>query len=188
MESHQKVGTLLPNIPNKPLTTTQNKQKQQQQPHQKQQKPQNFKKSRLYNSRQIRTEIQDPSFTNPNSTNSNKSIVNVNNLPNKLDIPRFLSSRQFEITEFSKSQARSSNSRASRIVQTLPRSMRRRTASHNVNRIPKRLRKKALREMGLSLSVAHKNAKQLDGKETKGVKENGKPAKKKHARVLGKST
>ncbi|GMG29226.1 unnamed protein product [Ambrosiozyma monospora] len=60
--------------------------------------------------------------------------------------------------------------------------MRRRTASHNVNRIPKRLRKKALREMGLTLSAAHKNAKQLEGKETKGVKENGKPAKKKHAR------
>lgn len=47
---------------------------------------------------------------------------------------------------------RSSDDASKRVWQTLPRHLRRRTASHDPRRVPVRLREKALSEVGLSLS------------------------------------
>ncbi|GMF60579.1 unnamed protein product [[Candida] boidinii] len=142
----------------------------------------NKKRTKLYNSRLIRSEQSDPAFTNAvqmkkdlDNTKkfSKKDILNRDNIPNKLDIPSFLNSRKYEIKEFQNSQFRSKNSSSTRVFQSLPRSMRRRTASHNVRRIPKRMRKKALKEMGLSLNSSnYNNNNNDDGSarlETKGV-------------------
>lgn len=86
------------------------------------------KKSKIYHTRAIRTQ-------NTNYTNG------------QLSIPEFLKSRAFEIESFEQSQLRTKTASSTRVFQSLPRSMRRRTASHNVKRIPKRLRNKAIREM-----------------------------------------
>ncbi|GMF56919.1 unnamed protein product [[Candida] boidinii] len=156
----------------------------------------NKKRTKLYNSRLIRSEQSDPAFTNAvqlkndlNNTNkkfNKKEILNRDNIPNKLDIPSFLNSRKYEIKEFQNSQFRSKNSSSTRVFQSLPRSMRRRTASHNVRRIPKRMRKKALKEMGLSLNSSKLNYNNDNNDnarlETKGVTVTGKPVKDKHPR------
>ncbi|CAH6722330.1 ribonucleases P/MRP protein subunit Pop1p [[Candida] jaroonii] len=86
------------------------------------------KKSKIFHTRAIRTQ-------NTNYTNG------------QLSIPDFLKSRAFEIESFEQSQLRTKTASSTRVFQSLPRSMRRRTASHNVKRIPKRLRNRALREM-----------------------------------------
>lgn len=124
-----------------------------------------FKRTKLHNSRLIRTQINDDSFTNP--TKKFKSTV----APNKLNIPEFLASREFEIQALDAAMVKSQNSGASRVFQSLPRTLRRRTASHNVRRIPKRMRRKALKEMGMK--TQYNGEKIMVG--TSGVKPNGKP-------------
>lgn len=97
------------------------------------------KKAKLYNSRTIRTESVEPSLRN--------GVLNAS---------EFIASREFEIRAFEQSQLNTKSASSSRIFQSLPRTLRRRTASHNVKRIPKRLRARALREMrssGLSEST-----------------------------------
>lgn len=88
------------------------------------------KKSKLYNSRTIRSETVDPSYKNGG-----------------LNIPDFLAAREYEIKAFEQSQLNTKAASATRVFQSLPRTLRRRTASHNVKRVPKRLRAKAVREM-----------------------------------------
>lgn len=101
-------------------------------------KPFNAKKAKLYNSRTIKTQIND------------QSIIN----KERLSIPEFLNSRSFEIKAFELSQLNSKYASSTRVFQSLPRVMRRRTASHNVKRIPRRLRSRAIREMNSSASPA----------------------------------
>lgn len=94
-------------------------------------KPQpNNKKAKLFNSRAIRAEVVDPSIK--------EGILNV---------PQFLSSREYEIKAFEQSQLKTKQASSSRVFQSLPRTLRRRAASHNVKRIPKRLRSAAIKEM-----------------------------------------
>ncbi|KAL5628346.1 hypothetical protein BROUX41_003094 [Berkeleyomyces rouxiae] len=64
-----------------------------------------------------------------------------------LNLGAFLESRQFEISALEESMRLSKASRSQRAFQRVPRDMRRRTASHNPKRVPKRLRARALREM-----------------------------------------
>ena len=64
-----------------------------------------------------------------------------------LDIQAFLKSREFEIKALQDGMERSKSSRTTRAFQQVPRDLRRRTASHNVKRVPKRLHKRAQREM-----------------------------------------
>lgn len=138
-----------------------------------------FKRAKLYNSRQIRTQIQDDAYTNPpKNEKSKKFISNGSIIPNKLQIPDFLSAREFEIRALDSAMVKSKTSGASRVFQALPRTMRRRTASHNVRRIPKRMRKKALREMGIQLNSDGSSV--MVG--TKGVTPSGKPIKPKIGR------
>lgn len=64
-----------------------------------------------------------------------------------LDIAAFLRSREFEIKALQDGMERSKSSRTTRAFQQVPRDLRRRTASHNVKRVPKRLHKRAMKEM-----------------------------------------
>lgn len=110
--------------------------------------PPNSRKAKLYNSRTIRSEAVDPSL--------NDGI---------LTIPQFLSSREYEIRAFEHSQLNTKYASSNRVFQSLPRTLRRRTASHNVKRIPKRMRKKALREMQSSINGVPQKKKQPRGRE-----------------------
>lgn len=132
------------------------------------------KKARLYNSRQIRSQINDSSFTNPpKGKNSEQKLINSQIIPNKLSIPHFMEAREFEIRALESAMIKSKTGGSSRVFQSLPRSLRRRTASHNVKRIPKRMRRKALKEMGITNNG-------ISG--TKGVKSSGVPITKKQRR------
>jgi len=65
----------------------------------------------------------------------------------ELDLQAFLKAREFEIKALEDGMQRSKSSRTQRAFQQVPRDLRRRTASHNVKRVPKRLHKRAAREM-----------------------------------------
>ncbi|CAR21705.1 ribonuclease P/MRP protein subunit POP1 [Lachancea thermotolerans CBS 6340] len=62
-------------------------------------------------------------------------------------VPEFMASREFEVKQLQVAMHKSKSASSTRVFQSLPRKLRRRTASHNVKRIPKRLRNRALREM-----------------------------------------
>lgn len=68
------------------------------------------------------------------------------------------------------SQINTKNASSTRVFQSLPRVLRRRTASHNVKRIPKRLRAKALREMQNSANGVPSRKPHLRGRELHRVK------------------
>ncbi|KAL2132037.1 hypothetical protein VTI74DRAFT_4296 [Chaetomium olivicolor] len=65
----------------------------------------------------------------------------------KLDLQKFLNAREFEIKALENSMRKCKAANATRVFQQVPRTMRRRTASHNAKRVPKRLRERARREM-----------------------------------------
>lgn len=89
------------------------------------------KRAKLQNSRVMKAEIADPSFDKYR----------------RLNIPDFIKAREFEVRSFERAQLKVKASQVARVFQNLPRVLRRRTASHNVKRIPKRLRNRALNEM-----------------------------------------
>lgn len=105
------------------------------------------RKAKLFSSRTIRTEGNDASVRN-----------------DVLNASEFITSREFEIRAFELSQFNTKSASSSRIFQSLPRTLRRRTASHNVKRIPKRLRTRALREMQLS-GISDKTSMRPTGRE-----------------------
>lgn len=65
----------------------------------------------------------------------------------ELDLQSFLKSRAFEIKSLEDGMRRSNAAHTTRAFQQVPRDMRRRTASHNAKRVPKRLQRRAKREM-----------------------------------------
>jgi ribonuclease P/MRP protein subunit POP1 len=65
----------------------------------------------------------------------------------ELDLQSFLKSREVEIRTLEDSMRKSNAAHPVRAFQQVPRDMRRRTASHNVKRVPKRLQRRAKREM-----------------------------------------
>ncbi|CAF3464292.1 hypothetical protein SNK03_004949 [Fusarium graminearum] len=64
-----------------------------------------------------------------------------------IDVQAFVAARQFEICALEQSKATSKAVSSSRAFQKPPRGLRRRTASHNPKRVPRRLRKRAVKEM-----------------------------------------
>ncbi|KAJ8067178.1 hypothetical protein OCU04_004543 [Sclerotinia nivalis] len=64
-----------------------------------------------------------------------------------LDLQSFLNAREYEIKALEDGMQRSKGALSTRAFQQVPRDMRRRTASHNVKRVPKRLQKRGAREM-----------------------------------------
>ncbi|KAJ5180036.1 hypothetical protein N7492_003246 [Penicillium capsulatum] len=65
----------------------------------------------------------------------------------ELDVAAYAAARAFEIQALEDGMQRSKNALTTRAFQKVPRSLRRRTASHNVKRVPRRLRTRAKREM-----------------------------------------
>ncbi|KAK0346181.1 Ribonucleases P/MRP protein subunit pop1 [Friedmanniomyces endolithicus] len=65
----------------------------------------------------------------------------------ELDVSAFVKSRAFEISALEEGMARSKKALNRRAFQQVPKELRRRTASHNVKRVPKRLRERGKREM-----------------------------------------
>ncbi|KAK8073798.1 hypothetical protein PG994_004697 [Apiospora phragmitis] len=65
----------------------------------------------------------------------------------ELDIQAFINARGFEIKALDESMRRTATSQTSRAFQKVPFSLRRRAAAHNHKRVPKRLQKRARKEM-----------------------------------------
>lgn len=65
----------------------------------------------------------------------------------ELNVAAFVAARQFEIRALEAGIRKSKNAATTRAFQQLPKSLRRRTASHNVKRVPRRLRARAKREV-----------------------------------------
>ncbi|KAJ9155250.1 Ribonucleases P/MRP protein subunit POP1 [Pleurostoma richardsiae] len=64
----------------------------------------------------------------------------------ELDLQAFLNAQEFQIRALEEGMRKSKAVNNRRAFQLVPRAMRRRTASHNVKRVPKRLRKRAMKE------------------------------------------
>lgn len=71
-----------------------------------------------------------------------------------LDVSVFVKAREFEIKAMGKSMGSSKTALSTRAFQQVPKGLRRRTASHNVKRVPKRLRGRAAREVRLLSQLA----------------------------------
>lgn len=65
----------------------------------------------------------------------------------ELDVAAYVGAREYEIRALEAGIDKSKGALASRAFQKVPRSLRRRTASHNVKRVPQRLRARAKREV-----------------------------------------
>lgn len=66
----------------------------------------------------------------------------------ELNVGQFVKAREFEIRSLEEGIKSSKHALATRAHQEVPKDMRRRTASHNVKRVPKRLRGRLAREVG----------------------------------------
>lgn len=76
-----------------------------------------------------------------------KTDISTQNAPKELNVAGFVKAREFEIKALEKSMARARKGLTTRAFQQVPRNMRRRTASHNVKKVPKRLRKRVVEEV-----------------------------------------
>ena len=65
----------------------------------------------------------------------------------ELNVDKFVKARAFEIQALEDGMKRSKKLLSQRAFQSVPRDFRRRTASHNVKRVPKRLRARAAKEV-----------------------------------------
>lgn len=91
------------------------------------------KKQRLYSLRTIHAQTVEEAYAD-----------------GRLDVLLFVAARAFEVRALEQAQLRLRYASNTRVFQQLPRTMRRRGALHNVKRMPKRLRARALREMAKS--------------------------------------
>ena len=66
-----------------------------------------------------------------------------------LDVSGFVKAREFEIKALEDSMNASKKALTTRAFQQVPRELRRRTASHNVKKVPKRLRARATKEVSV---------------------------------------
>ena len=64
-----------------------------------------------------------------------------------LDVSAFVKAREFEIKAMGATMGASKTALSTRAFQQVPRDLRRRTASHNVKKVPKRLRARAAKEV-----------------------------------------
>ncbi|KAH9927049.1 POP1-domain-containing protein [Amylocystis lapponica] len=87
--------------------------------------------------------------SNNAAAGSSKSVRfdSMRGLPGSLDVERFAEARAFEINAMHDAMQNASSNATQRAWQQLPRHLRRRAASHDVRRVPLRLREKARAEM-----------------------------------------
>ncbi|KAG5366066.1 Ribonucleases P/MRP protein subunit POP1 [Yarrowia sp. B02] len=103
------------------------------------------KKSKLFNARRILVQNTDDALKD-----------------GRINVPAFVSARQREIEKLSAAMQSSRTASSQRAFQSLPRSLRRRAASHDVKRIPRKLRARARQEMSNDDPSCHTRA--LTGK------------------------
>ncbi|KAL9018450.1 MAG: hypothetical protein Q9185_004227 [Variospora sp. 1 TL-2023] len=96
--------------------------------------PPNTKRARMNRMKDARTIL----------TQASDKALNENG---ELDVSAFVKAREFEIKAMEASIGQSKNALSSRAFQQVPNDLRRRTASHNVKKVPKRLRSRAAKEM-----------------------------------------
>lgn len=75
---------------------------------------------------------------------SSEKALNENGV---LDVASFVKAREYEIQALEASMGSSKTALTTRAFQQVPRALRRRTASHNVKKVPKRLRPRAAKEV-----------------------------------------
>ncbi|KAF8225887.1 POP1-domain-containing protein [Tricholoma matsutake] len=109
-------------------------------------KPSERKKQKLAFARTIAVQ---PVNTVSSTQNASTSTLHegLHRLPSAIDVERFAEARSFEIDAMQTAIKNASGSSTSRAWQALPRHLRRRAASHDVRRVPTRLRDKARTEM-----------------------------------------
>ena len=88
------------------------------------------KRAKIIDVRTISNQITDKAFSN-----------------GELNVDKFVKAREFEIKALEEGLKSSKHGLVTRAHQEVPKEMRRRTSSHNVKRLPKRLRKRAIREV-----------------------------------------
>jgi ribonuclease P/MRP protein subunit POP1 len=93
----------------------------------------NFKRTKVWDARVIRSQTSDAAYSN-----------------GELNVDQFVRAREFEIKALEDGIKKSRKGLSTRAHQELPRELRRRTASHNVKRVPKRLRERAKKEVRLA--------------------------------------
>ncbi|EJC98842.1 POP1-domain-containing protein [Fomitiporia mediterranea MF3/22] len=86
-------------------------------------------------------------------------------LPSTIDVEKFAEARAFEINAMQNAMDNVAAIGTQRVWQTLPRHLRRRAASHDVRRVPARLRQKARSEMDTPAKPASKKKLSKRGKE-----------------------
>lgn len=99
------------------------------------------KKSKLFNARRIIVQNTDDALKD-----------------GRINVPAFVNARQREIEKLATAMQSSRTAASQRSFQSLPRSLRRRAASHDVKRIPKRLRARARQEMANDDPSCHTRA------------------------------
>ncbi|SCU96273.1 LAME_0F15654g1_1 [Lachancea meyersii CBS 8951] len=124
-------------------------------------KNQLFKRQKVIDARTIRTEAL-------NSTTS-AAATELSESGSMLKVPEFMASREFEVKQLQMAIHKSKSASSTRVFQSLPRKLRRRTASHNIKRIPKRLRNRALREMRKSDQAVTRGTETLSKKRKYGL-------------------
>ncbi|KIY71524.1 POP1-domain-containing protein [Cylindrobasidium torrendii FP15055 ss-10] len=97
------------------------------------------KKQKLNAARTIA--VQQEPTAGPSTANS------MARLPGVLNAEKFVEARQYEVKAMANAIKSAHNGATHRVWQTLPRHLRRRAASHDVRRVPARLRAKAVAEM-----------------------------------------
>ena len=87
--------------------------------------------AKIQDARKVRTQTSDAAFSQ-----------------GELNVDKFVKAREFEIKALEDGIRKARHGLSTRAHQELPKELRRRTASHNVKRVPKRLRERARKEVG----------------------------------------
>ena len=99
------------------------------------------KQAKIFDARKVRTQTSDAAFSQ-----------------GELNVDKFVKAREFEIKALEDGIQKAKHGLSTRAHQELPKELRRRTASHNVKRVPKRLRERAKKEVccdSFVLCLAH---------------------------------
>ncbi|KAJ1565126.1 hypothetical protein HK096_004442, partial [Nowakowskiella sp. JEL0078] len=101
----------------------------------------------------------------------NQTITGLVDIPRLMNVVEFAEARSFEINALETSLANATEFKGEhRVWQTLPRHMRRRAASHNVKRLPKRVRQRASEQIAKDPG----NPQKFKSKKRKGIKKRAK--------------
>ncbi|KAF8635812.1 hypothetical protein AX15_000014 [Amanita polypyramis BW_CC] len=105
------------------------------------------KRQKVTMARTIAVQSLPPGMGSSTGPSTSGTSGGMGRLPGAIDVERFAEARAFEINAMEEAMKNASESSTHRVWQTLPRHLRRRAASHDVRRVPKRLRDKARVEM-----------------------------------------